>query len=437
MAFHLYVTGVVAIATVVMALLPWHEFPNLDHFGLFSFIALGILSEVMAIDFSIGQNRTAKSSIAFLPLIAAAVTFPPIGSVIVVAAVHCFTELLLRERALVKTAFNIAQGIIAIGLSATVYYGLGGESSISGAIRFLPFIALALTFFSTNLLLVSAAISVRQRQPIIGTIRKAMGPAGGNILYDLLASPVAVVAAILYRELPHFGLLLIILPLLLIRSSYQSKVKLQQANRDLLRVLIKAIETRDPYTSGHSVRVSTLARMIATDLRLSNKRIEQIETAALLHDVGKIDALYAAIIRKPTELTDDERDVIRTHATKGAELLEGLTSFDEEVIQGVRHHHERYDGNGYPDGLAGQAIPLAARIIMLCDSIDAMLSDRPYRPALSTEMVHQELRRCSGTQFDPKIVEVIIQKGTIARAAALINRGDAAEDELVSASQLV
>jgi len=420
-----------------MALLPWHEFPNLDHFGLFSFIALGILSEVMAIDFSIGQNRTAKSSIAFLPLIAAAVTFPPIGSVIVVAAVHCFTELLLRERALVKTAFNIAQGIIAIGLSATVYYGLGGESSISGAIRFLPFIALALTFFSTNLLLVSAAISVRQRQPIIGTIRKAMGPAGGNILYDLLASPVAVVAAILYRELPHFGLLLIILPLLLIRSSYQSKVKLQQANRDLLRVLIKAIETRDPYTSGHSVRVSTLARMIATDLRLSNKRIEQIETAALLHDVGKIDALYAAIIRKPTELTDDERDVIRTHATKGAELLEGLTSFDEEVIQGVRHHHERYDGNGYPDGLAGQAIPLAARIIMLCDSIDAMLSDRPYRPALSTEMVHQELRRCSGTQFDPKIVEVIIQKGTIARAAALINRGDAAEDELVSASQLV
>lgn len=418
--FYLYVFIVAGGAGAVSISLRWSQFDQLDVFGLFSFIALGILSEVMAIDFTYGPNRKVKSSIAFLPLIAAAVTFPPLGAILVVGSIHTFTELFLRERAPLKSIFNISQGVLSIGLAAAVYAWLGGEVLRDGEIRFLPFIALATTFFTTNIILVSIAIAIRQQQKVLRIIRRAVGPAGGNLLYDLLASPVAIVAAILYREVPHFGLLLIILPLLLIRSSYQSKLKLQLANRDLLRVLIKAIETRDPYTSGHSLRVSSIARAIAADLGLPRRKIEQIETAGLLHDIGKIDTVYAAIIQKPADLTEDEHRVIKTHATKGAELLQNLTSLEEEIIQGVRHHHERYDGSGYPDGLVGKTIPAAARIIMLCDAIDAMLSDRPYRPALTIEQARQELIRCAGSQFDPEIVEAIIHRGTLERAAALV-----------------
>jgi putative nucleotidyltransferase with HDIG domain len=157
-------------------------------------------------------------------------------------------------------------------------------------------------------------------------------------------------------------------------------------------------------------------------LSLSRRKVEQIETAALLHDIGKIDSVYATVILKPYDLNAEERSLIRTHATKGADLLESLSSVSRDVIRAVRHHHERYDGTGYPDGLRGTSIPLAARIIMLCDSIDAMLSDRPYRSALSLPKVHAELARCSSTQFDPHLVTVVLARNTLQRAAALAQR---------------
>ena len=149
-------------------------------------------------------------------------------------------------------------------------------------------------------------------------------------------------------------------------------------------------------------------------------QIDRIEMTGLVHDIGKVDVSFASIISKEGSLSESERKVICTHAAKGAEFLETLTSFPDDVIKGVRHHHERYDGTGYPNGLGGNDIPLPSRIIMLCDSIDAMLSDRPYRRALSMEHVRSELARCAGTQFDPKIVDLILRRNTLERAAALV-----------------
>ncbi len=142
----------------------------------------------------------------------------------------------------------------------------------------------------------------------------------------------------------------------------------------------------------------------------------------MLHDIGKIDPKFSDIIQKPYSLTLEERDLIRTHAATGAELLQSLSTVGSEVILAVRHHHERYDGEGYPDGTAAEQIPIIARIIMLCDSIDAMLSDRPYRNALTVEEVEAEVRRCSGTQFDPYIAERILARGTLRRAADIFAR---------------
>jgi len=221
------------------------------------------------------------------------------------------------------------------------------------------------------------------------------------------------------------GILVVLLPLLFIRHSYWTTSRLREANADLLKALVKAIETRDPYTSGHSLRVAYLARRIAEKVGLSQASVERIEQAAVLHDIGKIEAKYSDILCKPDSLTDEERAVIRSHVTKGEELLRNLTSLPEDVFLTVRHHHEREDGSGYPDGLSGSSIPMGARIVAVCDAVDAMLSDRPYRRALPVATVVEQLEQHSGRQFAPMIVEALLVSDLLSEYADImrIDRG--------------
>jgi putative nucleotidyltransferase with HDIG domain len=414
-----------ALAAVLLAAALWPpHMPNLpirDAIGLAAFIGIAVFAEAMAIDFRPGSGRRAKSSLAFLPFISSILLFEPITAVLLTGCVIAASQFGLRRNDFPRAIFNVSQAILSAGLGALAY-SLGASDAASGHIHFGGFLLLAVTFFATNLSLSTIALALISEAPLRQTATSVIGYRGANLWFDLLASPIAIVPAALYGEYHVAGLLVIVLPLLLIRYSYLSKVKLEEANKDLLKVLIKAIETRDPYTSGHSMRVATLARAIAEDLRLSVRQVQRIETAALLHDIGKIDAIYELVIRKPYDLTTSERELIRTHATKGADLLESLASVEHEVVNAVRHHHERFDGTGYPSGMKAEAIPVAARIIMLCDSIDAMLSDRPYRKALTIEETRKELVRCSGTQFDPEIVAMILQQATLERAVGLVER---------------
>lgn len=427
-----YISFVVALALAFTATLAWSELFALqatEIAGWAVLVALGILAEALAIDFSVGTDREVKSAVTFLPLFACAILFPPAATVVGAVVIVCFAEIVLRHRVLWRLIVNTAQYALSYGLAGVVYTTVSNSSeATSQQVDFLAFTLLTVVFFATNITIVSGFYAVKQQKPLLTIIRQAIGPRGGNLWYDLLASPIAIIAAILYINLYVGGLLLILLPLLLIRYSYLSKLQLEEANRDLLRVLVKAIETRDPYTSGHSVRVAQLARAIAEDLRVPRRRIDKIETAALLHDIGKIEASYAKLIAKSSSLDDEERSRIRTHATKGADLLRSLTSLGSEVINGVRHHHERYDGRGYPDGLRGKNIPLTARIIAVCDAVDAMLSDRPYRSALSIDETRKELLRCAGSQFDPDIVNVIVEEDTLSRAAQFIEQTEAVSE---------
>jgi putative nucleotidyltransferase with HDIG domain len=177
--------------------------------------------------------------------------------------------------------------------------------------------------------------------------------------------------------------------------------------------------------------VSHLARRIAEEVHLPPSTVEEIENAALLHDVGKIDAVYTGILAKPEGLTNAERQVIQSHVTKGEELLRNLASVPESVIQAVRHHHEREDGSGYPDGLAGERIPIGSQIIAVCDAVDAMLSDRPYRKALSVQAVHRELRVHSGTQFNPRLVNTLLASDLISEYAAIMRASHRSDGEIV------
>lgn len=288
--------------------------------------------------------------------------------------------------------------------------------------QFGPLLSYAVLFLVLNHVAVSFAISLSRDIPFVQVWRALIGQSAGNVFYDLLISPIAIAVAFFYVSLGLVGLLVALLPLLFIRHSYLTNLNLQKANRDLLTALVKAIETRDPYTSGHSVRVSSLATRIANELNLPVRKVEAVETAALLHDIGKIDPIYTDILKKPGDLTPDEREVIESHVTKGVELLESLSSFGNDVIDSVKHHHERIDGKGYPEGLAGEDIPLGGRIIKICDAIDAMLSDRPYRKALELPVVREQLATYSGIQFDEEIVSKIIESDLLPTHAESVRR---------------
>lgn len=172
---------------------------------------------------------------------------------------------------------------------------------------------------------------------------------------------------------------------------------------DFFKVLVYILESKEPYTYGHSERVSFYAETIAQDLSLTAEEKGNLQLATLLHDIGKI-GLSNRLLEK-TNLSEDENLDIRRHPIKGVHLIEPL-SFPADITSAIRHHHERWDGKGYPDGLAGKEIPLLARIIALADSYDAMTSDRPYRAELDFHNVQEEIVKNSGVQFDPEIVSI-------------------------------
>jgi HD-GYP domain-containing protein (c-di-GMP phosphodiesterase class II) len=170
--------------------------------------------------------------------------------------------------------------------------------------------------------------------------------------------------------------------------------------------LAEALEKRDYYTGGHTNRVSAYCMSIGIRLKLGEKEMESLWLASILHDVGKI-GVEDSVLQKPGALDKEEFLIMSRHSEYGSEILSHIKSH-RTLIPGVRGHHEKFNGNGYPDGMKGNDIPLVARIIAVADAFDAMTSDRPYRKALSHRQAYEELERCKGTQFDPDIVDAFL-----------------------------
>lgn len=190
-------------------------------------------------------------------------------------------------------------------------------------------------------------------------------------------------------------------------ENIQLVMRMQKTFSETIQGFAMAIEAKDRYTIGHSERVAKIALEICKGLGLSEEETGKIFQAALLHDIGKIGIRYEEL-NKPEKLTPKEYEMFKLHPVIGKKILQPIT-FLQDILPYIYHHHEQYDGSGYPDGLRGEEIPLGARILAIADTYDAMTSDRPYRPALSHEVAIEELKRCAGTQFDPKIVEVFIK----------------------------
>lgn len=186
----------------------------------------------------------------------------------------------------------------------------------------------------------------------------------------------------------------------------QTYEKLEKAYLDSIQTLRYTVEAKDPYTRGHSDRVSEFSVLIGENLNMSEEDLKTLRVGGLFHDIGKI-GIPDSILLKESKLTDDEYSQIKNHPSIGAHILCNAEVF-KDIIPIVKHHHERYDGNGYPGKLKGEEIPFMARIAAVADTFDAMTSKRTYRNALDIEVVKSEIERCSGTQFDPQIAKVFL-----------------------------
>lgn len=186
-----------------------------------------------------------------------------------------------------------------------------------------------------------------------------------------------------------------------------SKEQLEQAYIDMVQTLRYTVEAKDSYTRGHSDRVSEYSVLIGEKLGLPAEQIKTLRIGGLFHDIGKI-GIPDSILLKPAKLTDEEYSQIKNHPSIGAHIL-GSAAIFQDIIPIVKHHHERYDGNGYPSKLKGEEIPYLARIAAVADTFDAMTSRRSYRGPIDVEHVKEEIKRCEGTQFDPQIAEVFIE----------------------------
>jgi len=416
----IWVSAIACLAITDWALL-W-ALPTDALAGLAGLILIAILSESLAIGLlSVDSRSVGKASITFLPLLASVQLFGPPAGVTLSLATLSFAELVVRRKSLFRATFNVAQTVVATTIAGAAFKLLGGlplhgvsAPDITGQLW--PFVSFGLLFLAVNHAAVSLAITFSQGLPFRRVWHQVLANSGAS-LNDVLISPIALAVAFLYVQFGLPGILIILLPMLFIRYSYLTTSKLRESNADLLTALVKAIEIRDPYTSGHSLRVSELAKRIAEELGLSRVAIDRIANAALVHDIGKIEAVYTDILRKPDALTTEERAIMESHVTRGVQLLRDLSSVPEDVVEIVKHHHEREDGQGYPDGLLGDEIPIGSKIIVLCDAVDAMLSDRPYRGALSLAAVVDQLHENAGRQFDHRVVRAATRSDILAEYA--------------------
>ena len=299
------------------------------------------------------------------------------------------------------TFFNYCILILSILFSNYVYLMYGGTYFIDKlSNNIFQIILFSLVFFIVNTAVISSLSSLMTNKNILyvflGNIKIA-------VLNILVMAPSGILVAYVFNLYSYGGVIFVLFPIVLARYTFSLHIQTKSQYIETVDALMLAMEARDKYTEGHSKRVAEISTSIAKQLRYNDWKIEQLNMAALLHDVGKI-GIDDQILNKPGKLTKEEFDTIKTHPQIGYNILKDIKNL-ESILPIVRNHHERYDGGGYPDGKRADELSLDVFIIQLADSIDAMSTNRPYRDALQPDEVLEEVKKHSGTQFHPKVVE--------------------------------
>jgi diguanylate cyclase (GGDEF)-like protein/putative nucleotidyltransferase with HDIG domain len=433
---NLYILGLTLIA-VLLFLLTFQPLTVSSWSGLALFALLVVLTELLSIDIYLRDTSVSTSA---APMLAGVLLYGPVGA-LVLSVTFAIVAMIKHRSHFSRLIFNASNQMIA-GLLYTGMLLLTGEpfGDWSYPIQLvLSLLAAGIVFISTTCLIAVAmhldlGVPVKQvwKEKFSWLLPYYLGM--GLIAYGLVFG---------YHFAGVVGVVVITVPLLLLRLSQEQYIERTRAivkelreknlileentseitklSEALLDTLASVIDMRNPFVLGHSRQVANLSVKIARRLGLPEKRVENIRKAGLLHDLGKL-GIPDAILLKPGSLTPEEFTTIKTHPTLGSEILEATHSLSN-LIPIVRHHHERFDGEGYPDGLQGHDIPLEARIVAISDAFEAMASDRPYRPALDFQQILEQLEDNSGTQFDPRVAKAMIDLMNVEGKALVVNTG--------------
>jgi HD domain len=396
----LYIGAVVVSAVVLVARGP---FAGLRWQYVVFLGILVIVSESRATQLRKGQLTWSPSSAAML---ASVVLAGPVGAAIVGA---CTALGLRRGPNLLQRIFNTAMYALSAYLAGRAFLALGGqvglpdENSFPGIIA--PFAGAALVLVVANHGLLSGVLWLT-RPPDRMPSGVGVGLSGRLLLSDLGYAAYGLLIAALWSVVGFFAPLLVLIPLFVARWAVAQFVEQQKAYEATVGALCQAVETKDFYTRGHSDRVSRGSVMIAREIGMRGERVEAIRYAGMLHDVGKL-GVPTKVLQKTGKLTEEEYAAIQLHPMRGLDIVREI-GFLDEALAGIMHHHERIDGRGYPMGLAGDEIPEFARVLAVADAFDSMTSTRSYRGARPVAEAIEELRKWSGTQFDPAFVDAFV-----------------------------
>jgi diguanylate cyclase (GGDEF)-like protein/putative nucleotidyltransferase with HDIG domain len=415
--------SILSLAAVVIWMpLPVNHAP-LDWMGLLVLSALIVVSEAFSIDLYFRQNSVSTSA---LPILVAYLVFGHIG--VVCASLILATALIVKYRSrFSRFVFNFSNHILAGSLSLALVM-LTGDNFIglSPTYQIILSMASAVVLYLTTTCMVALGMSLDLKQPAWELWKEQFSWLAP---YYLGMGFIAYAMIFGYRHDQITGLLLMVIPMFLLRVSQKQYLERTRAvvtelreknqvlkknseeilelNEGLLLTLSEIIDLRDPHVLGHSKQVSRYATEIARLLGLKEKQMDLVRKAGLLHDIGKL-GIPMEILTKPGRLTRQEYETVKTHSVLGGDLVKNSPSL-RPLVPIIRHHHEYYNGEGYPDGLAGSQISIEARIVAVADAIEAMTSDRPYRKGLKSEQIVEELSKHSGTQFDPLVVDAAVR----------------------------
>lgn len=398
-----------ALAFLLVASLSYfspNNFNDIHHtvvLGLIAFTVLAILGE--AFPLLLPNAQISMAGTTYWALIA---LFDPFLASICALVSILVVESVIRRTTLSKVIFNSSQVSLSTLAAGLVLVSIEGAPGLANSPRFfIGFATAIVAYWLLNTGLVSIGAWCLYGEAPHRFWRQNFQWA---LVYEISSAPLALAVAYAYQELWLVGLLLLALPVFLLRLAYSQYLDLKKTYRETVRTLIKIIEMHDPYTAGHSDRVATYSRRLCEALNVSPAKTERIELAAYLHDLGKIHLDLTGIVRKAGKLTEEERRMVRLHPVMSADLANQVSYFRGEIEAMIRHHHENWNGTGYPHGLKEEEIPFGSRIILLADAFDAMTTSRVYRDALDLEKVKNEFRKFAGVQFDPALVPVFLEQ---------------------------
>lgn len=402
------------VFSIILMLYLFKTYSINDYILLIAFSVLCIIAET----FLIPLPKVGAISVSFALSYSAILLTNPLVAAIISAIGVAFRfpyvdgrgRVNILNNPIYKTIFNISEYIINLGLAGLTYVALDDIINFGFQIyNPIAGIAALLVYVLLNTLFMSKLMSILLKEKMSQIWKSSFY---GMLINIILVSLLGIVLAFSYNSYGLGGLLLFFIPLLLARYTFKLYIDMRKNYFETMNVLVRAIEASDPYTSGHSIRVSAYAEAIAKQVGLPQGKIDLIKSAALLHDIGKI-GIDKNILHKNGKLEKNEFDEIKSHPSLGATIIADL-SYLANISDIIKHHHERNDGKGYPDGLTHDNITLETSILTIADSFDAMTTNRPYRHALSLDTALDEIKTNAGTQFNPDIVDdaIIALKNT-------------------------